>query len=317
MGMKIVTHNDIKNLNISGKQCYEWIDYAMRNREIFLNPHKTRIPLNGTDYFNVMPCVIENENTMGLKVVTRSEKRREAGRQNLDSKIMLYSYDESELLAVMDGNFITTMRTAAVAVHSMLNLTSNYDVIAMVGLGNIGTALGEILFELIREKNVVVKVMRYKDHAEKFIQRFSSYKNITFKICETYEEMILDSDVVFSCVTYAEKDFADANLFKEGCTVIPVHMRGFMDCDLKFEHIITSDLESIQGFKYYGQFKKLSLLDDVIYQPACVREKSTDRIIVYNLGLALHDIWYASQIYKLLDKDEKGFDLNPDQIMYV
>lgn len=315
--MRIITHDMIKKLNISGKECYEWIDYAMKNRNIFVNPHKTRIPLSGTDYFNVMPCVIPSENKMGLKVVTRSEKRRKKGKLNLDSKIMLYSYDESELLATMDGNFITTMRTAAVAVHTMLNIAQEYEVIAMVGLGNIGTAIGDILFELIKDKPITVKLMKYKDHASRFIERFSEYNNIKFEICNTHYELMNESDVVFSSVTYAGEDFVKESAFKPGCTVIPVHMRGFMDCDLHFDHIITSDLESIKKFENYGRFKKMSLLDDVIYSPDKVRNNKSDRVIVYNLGLALHDIWYASKIYDLESSEMEEFKISPNKILYV
>lgn len=317
--MKLVTHEMIKNLHIPARDCYEWIDYAMRNRDIFINPHKTRIPLNGTNYFNVMPCVIPSENRMGIKVVTRNDKRREQGMLNLDSKVMLYSYDTCELLAVMDANFITTMRTAAVAVHSMLNIAQDFSTIAMIGLGNIGTSIGDILFELISDKDVHVKVMKYKDQAERFVKRYSEYKNITFTICDNCLDLMKDSDVVISSVTFAENDFAPSAAYKKGCTVIPVHMRGFMDCDLHFDHIITSDLESIQGFKYYDSFKKLSLLDDVIYNQSMVRDTPQDRVIVYNLGLALHDILYASKIYELLGDNGSDTDvkIDPKEYLYV
>ena len=95
-------------------------------------------------------------------------------------------------------------------------------------------------------------------------------------------------------------------------------MRGFMDCDLNFDHVITSDLESIQGFKYYGQFKKLSLLNDVIFDPSKVRNNPDERVIVYNLGLALHDIYYADKIYRSLGTvGDIGLQLDPSEYLYV
>ncbi len=316
--MKLVSHEMIRKLHIPAQDCYKWIDYAMKQRDIFVNPHKTRIPLEGSNYFNVMPCVIPTDNRMGLKVVTRSDKRREQGKLNLDSKIMLYSYDTCELLAVMDANYITTMRTAAVAVHSMLNLVQNYSVIAMLGLGNIGTSIGDILFELLQNKDITIKIYKYKDQAERFAKRYEQYTNLHFVICDSYSDLMEDSDVIISSVTYASEDFAPASIYKPGCTVIPVHMRGFMDCDLHFDHVITSDLESIQSFKYFGQFKKLSLLNDVIYEPDKVRNNEDERIIVYNLGLALHDILYASKIYDALGTTgDIDLSLDPKDYLYV
>lgn len=316
--MKLISHEMIRSLNIPARDCYDWIDYAMKNRDIFINPHKTRIPLEGSDYFNVMPCVMPSDNRMGLKVVTRNEKRREQGKLNLDSKIMLYSYDTCELLAVMDANYITTMRTAAVAVHTMMNLVNDYSIIAFVGLGNIGTSIGDILFELIQDNEVTIKLYKYKNQAERFMKRYTKYRNLHFVYCSNYKELMENSDVVISCVTYAGEDFAPAEAYKPGCTVIPVHMRGFMECDLHFDHIITSDLESIKSFKYFGQFKKLSLLNDVIYDRNKVRSSPNDRIIVYNLGLALHDILYASKIYDALgDADNIELSLDPSNSFYV
>jgi ornithine cyclodeaminase/alanine dehydrogenase len=106
------------------------------------------------------------------------------------------------------------------------------------------------------------------------------------------------SDVVFSSVTYVEEDFCSPSVFKAGCTVIPVHMRGFKECDKVFDHVITSDLESIKKFQFYGQMRKLSRLNEVLKGEVKVREKEIDRILVYNLGIALYDIYFAAKIYE-------------------
>ena len=238
---------------------------------------------------------------MGLKVVTRSEVRRKEGQDNIDADILLYDYTNCNLISLMDVSLITTIRTAAIAVHSMLHLANKSDVVAMVGLGNIGTWIGRILFDQIEDKPITVKLYKYKNHAEKFMDEFKRYKNITFEVCDTYESLMEGSDVVFSSVTFIEEDFCKPDVFKSGCTVIPVHMRGFKECDKVFDHVITSDLESIKKFQYYGQMRKLSRLNEVLKGEIPVREKATDRILVYNLGIALYDIFFAAKIYDQLN----------------
>lgn len=74
-------------------------------------------------------------------------------------------------------------------------------------------------------------------------------------------------------------------------------MRGFKECDKVFDHIITSDLESIKKFQNYGQMKKLSRINEVLNGDIRIRESSQDRVLIYNLGIALYDIYYASRIY--------------------
>jgi ornithine cyclodeaminase/alanine dehydrogenase-like protein (mu-crystallin family) len=170
----------------------------------------------------------------------------------------------------------------------------------MVGLGNIGTCIGKILFELIKDRPVKVKLYRYKNHAEHFVGQFSQYSNLTFEICNNYDSLMVESDVVFSSVTFMEKDFCDSTIYKKGCTVIPVHMRGFKECDKAFDHVITSDLESIKKFQYYGEMRNLSRLNDVLKSKIPVRVNNDDRVIVYNLGIALYDIYFASRIFEKL-----------------
>lgn len=290
--------SDIEDLNITPLEYYKWVDEVLNHFDEYILPIKTRIPLRTEDYFNIMPCVLPSLGYMGLKVVTRSENRRANGLPNIDGDILLYDYESCNLKALMDGGLITTIRTAAIAVHSMLHLVGNYSTIAMVGLGNIGTYIGKILFELIKDKPVKIKLYRYKDHAERFEELFRNYSNLSFEICDTYESLMKDSDVVFSSVTYMEQDFCDSANYKKGCTVIPVHMRGFKECDKTFDHIITSDLESIKKFQYYNQMRRLSLLNDVLKKKTHIRESVDDRVIVYNLGISLYDIYFASMLYK-------------------
>ncbi len=298
-----ISASDINKLNIRPSEYYQWVDEVLNHFDEYILPVKTRIPLRTEDYFNVMPCVLPSLGYMGLKVVTRSEMRRANSEPNIDGDILLYDYNSCNLKALMDGGLITTIRTAAIAVHTMLHTADKYNTIAMVGLGNIGTYIGKILFDLIKDEPVKVKLYRYKNHAERFEEQFRHYENITFETCDSYDSLMKDSDVVISSVTFMEQDFCDPSVYKKGCTVIPVHMRGFKECDKTFDHIITSDLESIKKFQNYDKMRKLSLLNDVLKNKILVRDNDDDRVIIYNLGIALYDIYFASRVYeKLTDK---------------
>lgn len=315
--MKVITFKDIKNLDIGYSTYLDWVDFPLRNRNAFIFPTKSRISMNGSDYCNFMPCALPSQNMLGIKIVNRNEKRREKGQLNLDSQIYLYSYDTCELLALMDGNYITTLRTAAVAVHSIIHMVGKYDVISLLGLGNISTAIGEMLFPIVKHP-ITVKLYRYKDQAERFIERFSNYPSIHFVICDTYDEVMRDGDVVLSCVSYIKEDFCSPSAYKPGCTVIPVHMRGFMECDKVFDNVIVSDLVRAKEFKYYSLFRNLSYTDDVLCGAEAVRQNETDRVLIYNLGLSTTDLYLASKIYQQIGKNcETGIEFGTNQKLYV
>lgn len=301
-----VSKEEIMNLPISAKEKYDWVDNVLKNKKEYVLPVKTRIPLKTSDYFNVMPCALPPENVLGLKVVTRSENRRNAGESNIDGDILLYSYEDFLPLALMDGSYITTIRTASVAVHAMLNFTpkeilnSDNLQIAMLGLGNIGTEICTILFELLGDHpSYTVKLYHYKDHAERIIEKFKSYSNIKFEVCDSYEVLMHDSDVVLSSITFAETDFCAPEVYKDKCVIIPVHLRGFKQCDRVFDQVITSDLESIKKFEYYNEMKRLDYIDELMEKKQ--REgfiNAPNRRIIYNLGLAVYDLYFALMIYR-------------------
>ena len=314
--MKLITFEEIKSLGITPEMSYEWIDYVLRNRDRFILPTKVKIPLDGSDYCNLMPCAMPDEKYFGIKVINRSERRHKQGGLNLDSQILLYNYETSNLEAILDGNYITTIRTATVAVHTIINLAKDFSVLSMLGLGNIGVSIGDILFRLTKDRHYTVKLLRYKNQAERFIERFHEYKNIEFVICNDYDSLMQGSDLVVSSVTYANADFCDPSVYKAGCTIIPVHMRGFMKCDLSFDHIIVSDMVRAKEFKYFNSYKKVSLTDDVLLGKANVREKPDERVLIYNLGLAITDIYFASKIVKIINGKEIN-DLNPMSPFYI
>lgn len=205
---------------------------------------------------------------------------------------------------MLDGNYITAMRTGAVAAHSIELLSvANYKTIGMIGLGNTARATCKVLLDINSGKKMTFKLYRYKDHAESFINQFAKYKNVTFSICSTYREVILDSDVVISSVTYAENNFSQDECYKPGCLVVPIHTLGFQNCDLFFDKVYADDIDHVRGFKYFDKFKKFAQISDVVSGNTKGRENDQERIIVYNIGIALHDIFFAEKIYQLLDGD--------------
>ena len=103
-----------------------------------------------------------------------------------------------------------------------------------------------------------------------------------------------------------ENLFASDDCFKEGVTIIPIHMRGFQNCDLSFDKVYTDQVDQIRGFKYFEQFKdRLNTVTDTLNGICPGRENNTEKIIVYNYGVATHDLFFANRIYERV----KGCDL--------
>lgn len=209
--------------------------------------------------------------------------------------------DTGEFLALMDGTWITAMRTGAVAAHSVLLFAkNNFSVIGMMGLGNTARAALLVLTEKIKDREITVKLLKYKGQEESFAERFSEYKDLKFVYVDTAEEMVRGSDVVISGATYLPEDVCPDECFAEGVLVVPIHTLGFTNCDLFFDKVFADDLGHVCHFKNFNKFKQFAEVCDVVNGIKPGRENGAERILTYNIGVSIHDIHFAASIYEMM-----------------
>lgn len=305
--MKTITFDDIKNLNVSPAKCYEWVSDMIADKDSAILPAKIHMSMPAAVFCNVMPSIVDVDGRKfgGVKIVTRYPKRKPA----LDSKILLFDADTGEFLSLMDGNWITAMRTGAVAAHSVVHFAkNNYRTIGMIGLGNTARAALLVLSEIEKDKRKTIKLLKYKDQAELFEERFSDSKDLNFKICNDSEAVVKGSDVVISCATYFEDDICKDEAFDEGVLIVPVHTRGFTNCDLFFDRIFADDTGHVDHFKNFSKFKYYAEVSDVVNHRKPGRENDKERILAYNIGISTHDIYFAGKIYQLFKDNTEIFN---------
>ena len=297
--MKIITHQDIVNLNISPLTCYEWVSHMIADKSEALLPAKISMKLGLGTFCNVMPSVVnlpDGSRYGGVKMVTRYPDRI----PSLDSKLILFDALTGDIKAIMDADWITAMRTGAVAVHS-LNLFAKKDfkTIGVIGLGNTARATVSVLSE-VNSADYKIKLFKYKGQEELFAKRFEKNKNFHFEYCDSYEQVVEESDVIISAATYLSEDLCEDKSYKEGVLIIPIHTLGFTNCDLFFDKIYADDTNHVKHFKYFDRFKKFAEVSEVVNGKTAGRENDKERIMVYNIGVAMHDVYFAANIYNML-----------------
>lgn len=295
--MTTITNEQIKALHITPKQCVEWITESFKMKYEAQLPPKISVHPEGIDFYTSMPCLLPTSfNRFGVKVVSRINGRKPA----LHSDLLLYEASSGQLLSLMDADWITQMRTGAVAALTIQLLQKkDAHIYAFVGLGSVAKATMECFLAILpQNQHIIVKLQKYKDQAETFITQFADSR-VTYQIVDTHKQLVQDSDVVISAVTEMTELFcADDSLFKEGVLVVPIHTRGFQNCDLFFNHVFADDRGHVQGFKYFSQFKSFNELSEVLLGNIPARQSDKERILAYNIGLGLHDVVFATKIYE-------------------
>lgn len=239
--------------------------------------------------------------TGGVKIVTRYPGRQ----PSLDSQLLLMNADNGDFMALMDANWITAMRTGAVATHSiMLFAKDDYDTIGILGLGNTARSTLLVLTEMLPNRPLRIKLLKHKQQEVLFAERFAAYQQLHFEYVDNYEALVKGSDVVISAATYLPDDICSDDCFGEGVLVVPIHTRGFTNCDLFFDKIYADDRNHICHFKHFNEYKQFAEVSAVVNGEAPGRTDNKERILAYNIGVSIHDINFAAHIYKMLEHSE-------------
>lgn len=297
--MRYITSEEIINLDITPSTCVEWVRKAFIMKSGCQLPAKMSVHPTGNDFFTTMPCLLPKDyNRFGAKVVSRIVGRVPA----LKSDMMLFDSNSGELLAIVNCDWITAMRTGAVATLAIKTFrNSQAKEYAFIGLGTTARATLTCLLESCKDEHLNIRLFRYKDQAEKIIEEYKHYDNASFTIVDTTQELVTNADVVVSCITDAGGLIVEnEELFKPGVLVVPVHTRGFQNCDTTFDKVFADDTDHVKGFKYFSEFKEFHQIEDVLKGDVVGRANDTERILSYNIGLGLHDVLYASRIYEML-----------------
>lgn len=300
--MRILDFEYVKNLKIPPQQIYEWCNDVWKMKGECVLPPKMRMWQGDSGRYITMPCVIPELDIAGVKLISRNIDSYE-GIPARNSNIMLQKCSSAGLYGVVDGIWITNMRTGAIAAHSVIEYSKRgFKTLGIMGLGNAARSFMYIFGNVFRNE-LNVKLLRYKDQAEQFAARFSAeFPWLHFKLVDSCEE-ICSCDAVVSAVSYARATFAKDDVFQPGCIVVPIHTAGFQNCDLSFDKVIIDDHDHVSSFKYYSEFRDKAIEIEMIEKKLYAgRENNMERIIAYSGGIALHDIYIATKLLQIAEE---------------
>lgn len=312
--MKTISMDEIKSLNIPKNKFFEWTrDCFLKKKEFILPPKISMKWYEGNGFVNVMPSIIPSLDVYGVKTVTRNPDAI----PTLKSALMLFDIKDSNLLAVMDADYITAFRTGGCATLAIETLArKNYDTIGLIGLGNICRAVVLVLLNVVKDRNLKFKLHLFENTDNGLIQLLRQFSNVKIETYPDIKSVVVDSDVVVSCVTFANENLTDPSWFKKGALLVPVHTRGFMNCDEAFDRVIFDDYGHVCHFANFERFKNKHELSDVLHDPSLGRQNDEERIIAYNIGLSILDIYFAKKIYDLYGDKGTNIELESNLDRY-
>ncbi len=244
-------------------------------------------------WFGLMPAIYRD--VIGAKLVTVFPKNAERGLHTHLATIQLFSSETGELLAMLDGRWITAFRTAAVSAVATREL-SNPDsrVLAILGSGVQARAHYQAL-KLVRNFEDVRIWSRNTNHAVRFAGEIGGRS-------VSAEEAVRGADVVVT-VTNAAEPILRGIWLKDGAHVNAVGAVG-----LKFREV---DNVAMQNAVVIVESREAALREsaEIVESGATIhaelgeilggaKPKPCGRTIIYkSLGIAVEDVAAARLIY--------------------
>lgn len=296
----ILSHLEIKELNLKIVDILEEMKKVLKKHALgqtILKPKISLVPREG-EFYTAMPGAIKNE-YLGLKLIERFSNKDYPG---IFGTMFLNDEKTGKLLSILDATWLTSIRTGAVAALT-IELLGKKEIkeISIMGLGN--TAMATLLCVKENFPNLrKINLLKYKNTHIEFMNKFE-YLNLEFNCIENIEEFIRKSEIIVSSITYADKPFIKPEWLRDEVLILPIHTRGWQDCDQYMDKIFTDDYNHTKHFikNTTGE------LGEVLIGKINGREKEkNEKIIAYNVGIAIDDIAIAKLIYEKALKEKKG-----------
>lgn len=297
-----------------------------------VNPVKLHLSLRPQieGYINSMPSYMVDSNLMGVKLAGCWKHNPEQGLPTSIGIIVLFHPQTGVPYAVVDGTFITGIRTGAiVGVQAKYLAKQDSQVVTFIGAGAQGyTSMQaiEMVLENLQEVRLVdinpLAISNYKSKALKVFPKtkFTAYQNI--------QDAVRGSDIVVSCAMPKNPLLEDIN-FDKGTTVISVsepfrspewikNTFSKMISDFPECLITRMNQEGLWLAKQSGNNDFVEMpadivneeLGDIIIGKAEGRTNDEEVIFSATVGMSMEDVICAEEVYKKASQENVGIELD-------
>ena len=258
-------------------------------------------------FFVVMPALLGD--AMGTKLVTFYPRNAERGLETHMALVALFDPSTGEPLVVMDGTYLTEMRTAAVSAAATRRLAaSDARVLAILGSGVQARSHLDLLTR-VRGFEEVRVWSPTRAHVERFVEAARQRHAVRLVGCDTAEAAVRGASVVVTA-TSATEPVLRGEWLAPGAHVNAVGacvagwreldddvMRNVIYVDSRAAAAVESGDVILSKCPVYAELGEL--FSDAV--PA-----RADEITVFkSLGLAVEDVAAASLVWRAF-RDERG-----------
>lgn len=303
-----LSQKDVVAVGLTMKDAISIVEAVLTEHALqkFENPPKPGIHTLEGAFIHAMPGFLPRKKAAGMKWVSGYSDNYQYDLPSIMGLIVLNDIQTGQPLAVMDGGHITALRTAAASAVSAKYLAAE----DAACLGIVGTGV-QGRFNLLSLTEVLPRIEEIKIYdtsqtvLAEFITAAKEHPSLNIVTCSSARDVIEGADVIVTATGHLEERVYREKWVKAGALVLPVHTRGWEQTMLnQAEKIVVDDWEQINkalggSDGYYSPLPELHAeLGEVVVGKKPGRENSTERILNFNFGMAIHDVYMATEVLK-------------------
>lgn len=218
-------------------------------------------------------------------------------------------------VALMDSEWITGRRTAAASALAVKYLMKpDASTLAILGCGLQGRSHLEAVKSVMPKLRRVAAFDIRREVAEGFARELGPKHGVEIVVADGAKQAVVGADVVVSGgpILTPPQPVIEADWLAEGVTGISIDYDSYWTANAmrQMDLIITDDRGQIDHLKEYGLFLGVPKLDgelsDVVVGRLPARKSPKDKVLCFNLGIAVEDLVTAVAIFERAQAEGAG-----------
>ncbi|HFJ9446277.1 ornithine cyclodeaminase family protein [Bacillus tropicus] len=260
----------------------------------------------------IMPSVAEGLEALGLKVVTVVPQNKKVGKKTINGIVMLSDFQTGEPLALLEGSYLTMIRTGALSGVATKHLARhNAKTLCMIGTGEQAKGIAEAVFA-VRDIEKVILYNRTEEKAHAFAQYIQEKFNKPAYVHTNANEAITEADIIITTTNASTPVFSEklqkgvhinaVGSFKPNMQELPSH--AIADANkvvVESKEAALEETGDLQVPIQEGLFKASDIhaeLGQIISGERAGRENDEEITVFKSVGLAVVDIIVAKYLYE-------------------
>jgi ornithine cyclodeaminase/alanine dehydrogenase-like protein (mu-crystallin family) len=297
--MLVLNCADLESLGLTWAEIIDVLDdaFSQKARGLVQNPPKPKVTSREDAFIHAMPAYLGGSDRIGLKWVAGYEQNRAKGLPYIYGAVIMNDAETGRPIALLDGGWITEMRTPGVSGVTMRHVPGDPKHLAIVGCGVQGRRHLEVALEVHPGLTQVTAYDFVDGVAQQLLENAGDRMT---NVADTPTDAVAGADLVITTITVPLDPKLDCANTDPDALLLPVDYDDAM-APAAFENAV---VYSVDDFGQYGSVAGslyfFGLPEPVTHLAAVVAGEydvpATGRRMFLNMGLAMGDIALSSLV---------------------